>query len=547
MQSQINRKHKVITPKTYTPDGATLVAFLRSRSKSRMIRGPRGSGKSTVIVWAIWLIMTTMRPMTGTKIRSSRWAFVAATYPRIQSTALKEWMYWFGAFTEVKQGVQTIATINVELEDGTTVDAQILFTAADDLQSAGKFKSTQLTGAWLVEAAEIPDDSVYKMLYMSVGRWPGGADGGASWAGIVSDTNSMPRGHWWQRYEDEIRPSDMEFFNQPPALLDAYPFDPANPVYIPNMGQDKRWGPAENIKHCRGGFNYYMDALKTYSREWIQVFIQNKYGRLSADRLVYPEYRDDEHATTKLFPYRGIPLRLGFDWGLTPSCIICQLDSYGVWRCLEEVCGNSIGTRNFARQDLAPAILKRYAGIPIIASGDPTGNNRDPSNESTCFKELDDAIGIKVHKPPSNLLIPRREAVAGFLSQSKKFLLDVDRCPKLHDGFKGAYHLDKNGVPDDVPEGHIHDALQAIILYSIANPSAQASNLEGSGYFASEVMKAMGFNLPGSQRIAGYGQTDAGGNVPVDTSGNAVENAPPADYVPHGTSPDDGMAWAVEG
>ncbi len=540
---------EALKPREYTPDGATLIRFHRSKAFARMLRGPRGSGKSTAIVWDIWFRMRSMRPMTGTRIRSSKWVFVAATRDRILSTAVHEWLNWFPEpITEMTYGTQITGRVALELPDGTVIDAHILFTEADDLQSAGKFKSNNLTGAWIVEAAEILSPDVYLMLRPCIGRWPGPKDGGASWAGILSDTNSMPYGHWWQRYQDEVQPSDMEFFDQPPALLDACPFDPANPVYIPNTGQDRRWGPAENIKHLRGGFNYYMRMVGTYPREWVLVFIQNKYGNLTGSRLVYPEYRDDEHAKRGLFPYRGICLRLGFDWGLTPRCIICQLDSYGTWRCLEEVCGTSIGARNFARQDLAPVLLKRYAGIPIIAAGDPAGGVRDQSNESTCFKELEE-IGITVHKAPSQNLIARRESVAAYLSPSKKFVLDIDRCPQLHEGFKGNYHLDKDGKPDkDAPESHVHDALQAIMLYSSANPSDAPTKWNGNGCFSEDAMKAMGFGGEGSRRIQipGMQQLDASGELPVDTSGNSVPAMPPSDEQGVESAPDP-MAWAVEG
>ena len=446
----------------------------------------------------------TIRPIKGTNIRSSRWIVCATTIDRIRSTAIKEWLFWFpeNVITTMSYGNQIIGTIkDIKLDDGTVIDAEILFTSADDIVSAGKFRSQNITGAWMVEVSEFKDDSVYKMLIGRCGRWPAIPDGGASWRGLMGDTNSMRDDHWYAVLENSIRPEDVEFFTQPPALLDAFPFDPKNPQYIPNEGQDERFGPAENISHLqgatednpRGGFSYYLGLAAKYQREWIKVFIQNQLGQLVSKRPVYAQWRDDEHAARGLVPWRGIPIRLGFDWGLTPSCVISQLNKNGTWCALEEVTSSEIGARQFARMYLAPVLMKRYYGLPIIAAGDPAGLQRDQSNESNCFKELA-AIGITINPAPSQNIVSRHEAVAEYLDRKGCFRVDIDRCPTLHKGFKGDYYLDDNGNPcKDHPVSDIHNALEYIMHYTSVNPTDSAASWNGDAIFGAEAFAKMGF------------------------------------------------------
>ena len=491
MSGPRQKNNKSFQPRPYKPV-PSMIKFHMSRAITRSIIGPRGSGKSTGIVWDIWLHMASMRPLKGTNIRSSKWVFVAETHDRIRSTAIGEWLFWFGAITEITYGVQVTAKVNARLEDGTEVVADILFSAADDLQSAGKFKSVQLTGVWMVEVAEFKTMDVYNMIAPCVGRWPSSVDGGPSWQGILMDTNSMHKGHWWQQ-QFEKQPEGWDFFSQPPALLDAEPFNPQMPEYVPNEGQDPRWPAAENIENLSGGFGYYFKFVSSMPREWVRVFVQNQFGKLTTSRRVYEEeYNDAVHAVHGLKPMRGVPLRLGFDAGRTPACVICQLDPQGRWNVLEEVIGKGISVQNFVKMQLAPILLKRYSGIPIIAAMDPAGFDKGQATDGTCADQLTE-IGIDVKPAPSNKLVPRREAVASLLQQPGAFVMDVDMCPVLHDGFKSDYTLDEKGEPEKNSSSHVHDSLAYICLYTRVNPQTSAQNWSAAAFFGAEAKRQMGF------------------------------------------------------
>ena len=498
---------QIIESKPYIPV-PTMERFHASRALTRFVRGPRGSGKSYGIVKDIKLRADYMPPLRGTHTRSSRWVFCAQTHDRIEKTAIREWLDAYENVTRMKWTIPETAEVQYRLPDGTGVEMDIQFSMANDLQSAGKFKSDQLSGAWGVEMGEIESIAVFNMLKGSVGRWPpkDRRGDGNYWQGVLGDTNAMPEDHWWPELELKIRPPVelVEFFNQPPALLDAIPFNPDQPEYIPNEGQDPRWAAAENICNLTGGFGWYYNLISTYPREWVQVFVQNMYGSLSTRTPVYGEYRDAEHAKTGLQRWNGIPLRLGFDWGRTPCCLICQLDSHGQWRCLEEVCGKGISVQTFVKMQLGPVLLKRYSGIPIIAAADPAGFDKGQATDGTCAEQLED-IGIHVVPAPSNKEVPRREAVAGMLQTPGAFLLDPLLCPTLHAGFKGKYYVEEDGHFTKNDYSHIMNALEAIALHTRVNPQASSQKWNTASFFGAQAQRELGFGSPGSRRMVFQG------------------------------------------
>ena len=54
----------------------------------------------------------------------------------------------------------------------------------------------ELTGVWINEAREIPK-SIIDACTMRVGRYPSMREGGASWSGVIADTNAPEEDHWW--------------------------------------------------------------------------------------------------------------------------------------------------------------------------------------------------------------------------------------------------------------------------------------------------------------------------------------------------------------
>jgi hypothetical protein len=107
-------------------------------------------------------------------------------------------------------------------------------------------------------------------------------------------------------------------------------------------------------------------------------------------------------------------LQIGYDTGLTPAFAITQITAAGQYRILDEICLTNMGMRQGVRDALKPLLSAKYPSWPVFAVGDPAGNRRADSDESTAADEIR-AQGIEVKECPTNLFKPRRDAVAAFM------------------------------------------------------------------------------------------------------------------------------------
>jgi hypothetical protein len=451
--------------------GTTAREFHRSNRFVRGIRGPVGSGKTTACIMELYTRALEQAAYNG--VRRSRWALIRNTYPELLSTTLKTFEEWIPhEVCPVAKSSPISGTLNVNLADGTRVEAEFIFLALDQEDDVKKLRSLELTGAFINEASEIRK-SVLDMLTARVGRYPNKSTmGGCTWSGIVMDTNPPNDSHWWYQLAEIEKPDGFVFYVQPPALVKRQDKDGRN-IYFPNDGS---FGlpKAENIEHHNSGFDYYMRQLPGKDDEWIKVFILGEYGSVFTGRPVYPEYGDSMHtAKDELPPYKGLPLVLAWDFGLTPACIIMQVTPRGELRILDELYSESMGIERFARDTVRPFLSKeKYAGMRYQSVGDPAGNQRAQSNEVTCMQMLA-MQGFDTVAAPTNDFIPRREAVAFFLSKmidGKPGFQLSPSCDRLRKGFLGGYQYRRMKIsgssdrfaesPDKNEFSHVHDALQ---------------------------------------------------------------------------------------
>jgi hypothetical protein len=126
---------------------------------------------------------------------------------------------------------------------------------------------------------------------------------------------------WLYQICEKKEPEGWAVFKQPGGLIfnGGDHQDRAN--YVPNV-------EAENVPNLPNGHEYYFRQLPGKSRDWIKVFILGQYGSITDGKAIYPEWNDDIHCK-KVSPYPGRPLLLGFDYGLTPACVVCQVSPRG--------------------------------------------------------------------------------------------------------------------------------------------------------------------------------------------------------------------------
>lgn len=425
--------------------------------------GPVGSGKSSSCCVEIVGRALRQRPAND-GIRKSRWLIIRNTYPELKSTTIKTWETWFPSnVAPIKWDTPITSTMKInDIGDGTGMELEVLFMALDRPTETGKLRSLELTGAWINEASEIPKE-IFDMVTQRVGRYPSKLQGGPSWSGIILDTNPPDDDHWYYKVAEEEKPEDWLFFRQPGGLYKE------GEAFKPNPD-------AENIINLPNGHNYYLRQLASKTDDWINVFLQGNYGSTSTGKPVYPEYNDKVHCLPKnVEAERGLPIVLGWDFGLTPACVILQVTARGKIIILDEIISEDMGIRQFTTEMVKPHLVNKYSGFTWYSAGDPAGNIRAQTDERTCLQELLEA-GITTEPAPTNDFIPRREAVAFFLTKladgDPAFALNP-RCTNLRKGFSGRYKYERLKVagaarfkdrPVKDMSSHIQDALQYACL-----------------------------------------------------------------------------------
>lgn len=425
----------------------TAQKFHASDDFVRGLMGPLGSGKSVACCMEIIGRAMGQKAFYGNPdypqgVRRSRWAIIRNTYPMLKSTTIKTWQDWIpNSVAPINWGSPITCRWIQPCEDGTTIDLEVMFLAVDRPEDVDKLLSLELTGGWINEAREI-SESTLTNLKGRTGRFPAKRDGGFNWSGVIMDTNPPDDDHWWYEKAEVIKPVGWSFFRQPGAL-----------IKVGKGGHYKTNPEAENVENHSLGYEYWLRQVPGAKAEWIKVYLEGKYGYVADGKPVYPEFNPLIHISGgPLETYRGLPIILGWDFGLTPACIAAQVTPQGQLRWLREYVGTDIGIRQFAKTVVKPALATEFPGMRIISVGDPAGRDKTQANEVTCMQELAAAgletIGARTQDPTA-----RREAVSGFLTTltpqgDPAFLVDPS-CTTIIKGFEGGFKYRRVMVPGE--------------------------------------------------------------------------------------------------
>ena len=437
----------------------TIEAFTRCKAFKKALIGPFGSGKSSGCVINLVELGQDQAPSTRDGVRRIRVAAVRNSYPQLRDTTIKTVHDWlppklFGTWRSTDHDY----VINkLTAPDGTPVEITIMFRALDKPEHVSNLLSMELTYAWFNEAREIPKVIVDAM-EGRVGRFPSRKEGGCSHFGLLFDTNPPDTDHWFYKMFEEDKQPNTEIFHQPSGLSP----DAENLINLPPFD---------------GSNTYYTNLMQGKDDNFIKVYIHGEYGYSSDGKPVYVNYKDSLHcAKEELKPIPGLPLILGFDFGLTPACAIGQLSPKGQLRILDEVIADDMGIRRFAREKLKPYMFTNYRRFELVGAGDPAGVKRADTDERTCYMELKDA-GFPMVPAHSNAPLTRINAVDNYLTKlymgEPGFVLSP-KCKVLRKGFIDGYRrrrmqISGMEVYTDEPEkneySHPHDALQYLCLY----------------------------------------------------------------------------------
>lgn len=450
--------------KIYVPN-ITGALFHDDTSFVKLIMGPYGSGKSTLCINYIVRSACNM-PYWSNGRRRSKWAIVRNTSGELYSTTLQTWLAWFGELGDVQKRQKPLLTYFHRFNDGRgVVELELIFIALDREEDLRKIKSLEVTGAYINELSEVPQGALAHFKGRVNHRYPSrGFCDEPYWSGIICDTNPPDVDHWIYKDFELKALESYKIFKQPPGLLKD-----DNGKWFQNIDCDN----ANNLAN-----DYYTKLAEGQTEDFIKVFCLGDYGSVGFGKRVYSEFNSDVHAVERIVAIQGDPIHLGWDFGLTPACIVVQISPRGQVRVLKEYQGEDMGIRTFANNIVLPGLQRDFPYNKIgISRADPSGiAGDDIMEELSCIGELN-SLGINTNPANTNDLEPRIGSVRYFLNimidGQPGIIVSREGCPGLIKGFIKDYIFKRisvggeeryKEVPHKNMASHKQDALQYIAL-----------------------------------------------------------------------------------
>lgn len=431
----------------YTP-APIAKAFIKSRKKIKIIKGPVGSGKSVACLMDIVRECKLQAPMED-GIRRSRWAIIRNTNQQLMDTTFKSWLQWFPDGAAGRWRVSD-KTFFLKFDD---VYAEILFRPLDTAEDLKRLLSLELTSAYFNEFREI-DPTIFKGVRTRVGRYPAVKDGGATNPHIIADTNPPDIDSWLYNVLEGF---DSDYKH----LLGVF----SQPSGLSPEAENLEWLPQ----------NYYQDLMigEAKNSDFVNVYVHGNYGKSNLGKPVHSLFSEHTHTASGMNPEDRILTVIGMDFGLTPAAVFKQIDGWGRIRTFDAVWSQDSYLEKFIENQVMPLISRRYANCPIYVMGDPSGKARGQGLGESCFDVIE-GFGLAFEKPDNISNDPgiRMGATDHFLAKlagdgESAYQVDKKNCDHLVKALRGGYrfNMKRNKTFDATvdkqnPYSHVAEANQ---------------------------------------------------------------------------------------
>jgi hypothetical protein len=226
------------------------------------------------------------------------------------------------------------------------------------------------------------------------------------------DTNPPDDDHWWYVWCEGNSEGDYDFFKQPGGLIE---------VKQGNKSQFKPNPLAENIPNLPK--DYYITRMAGKNADHIRVYYCSQYGFVRDGQPVIHNYIDALHCSDEeIKPVKGISIRIGVDFGLTPAATFWQWMPSGQWLGIDELVSEHMGIKRFTSM-LITHIKQNYLGFKFEdIIGDPAGDQGAQTDESTCFQIMnqvfeEENMSLYARPAPTNDATIRHESLNNCLAR----------------------------------------------------------------------------------------------------------------------------------
>lgn len=399
--------------------------FIESRARADLFSSRVGEGKSAALAWSVYF-HTVHNP-------GANWVVIRDTWENIRATTLKEFFKWFqpGMMGTWHEGKKTW-TWAEGVAQGT-----IEFMGMDDPGDASKLQSRELAGIAVDEPAPAASSGGVSELVFDIGmsrlRQPN-----MNWYAVKLAENNPDESHW--TYKKFVDPGSDNF---------------------------KVWQPLipENEKNLPSGYYAGLRQDWQHRPDLVRRFVEGKFGFQQEGKIVTPEWSDDLHLATGLFPLKNVELVMLWDFGHNPTCIITQITPLRHWNVLDAIVGEDMGVEELIVAAVKPLLQMRYPGFKWRHIGDPAGRTLEQSSiQVSAVRVLKKALGGNFRPgPEKNRIHERVEPLRAVLRQTVRGgrgLLQVDRvyAKPVWYALRGGwhYHVARTGIVGDKPAKDIH-------------------------------------------------------------------------------------------
>lgn len=415
--------------------------------------------------------------------RNGKAVWCGQSYPQLRDTTMRTVFEWFPQGKRHVQESRYVLRWPISdpgsRHEGSELEVEILFRACDRPDDIDNFKSLEVTGAWIDEANEVPEE-VKRIIKTRVGRFPRKCPTRF----LIETTNPMHVEH----------PMYSQFkWNWLPERAPA-------PPGVPLKNHLGFWQPPrENEANLRPG--YYDDLISDYADnpDWADLYVEGMPGVTIRGKLVYANFRKDIHIAKRPLEWaKGILYRGWDNSGNTPACIVGQLPKPHHFEVLKEFTTDREGIVDFSKR-VTEACNSWYPGAEWIDWGDPAGGNtysRKEGGFTSNAKLMLDECSIKVRSSNQNL-VARIQSVDQALARIDGLTIDPS-CVRLENGFLGGYCYkiipgtgEYSVKPIKNMWSHPHEALQYVLVKLLRSTRHQPGRDR-------EKKRCTGVHIPGS-------------------------------------------------
>ena len=451
----------------YTPVPSTIPFFISDKFIS-MIVGPVGSTKTTAGIYKIAYEAKKVAAC-GDGIRRSRYAWVRQTRQMLSDSSIPDFLKAFPdgvAGTFMKSDLKFL----LRFDD---VECEVWFRNLDTADDIRRLLSTQYTGGIIEEFRECNED-IFNALQGRLGRYPDammvphrpewGVDSkGNPVQGCVDDFGKSVDKIWMMS-----NPPDVDSFWEEKIS------NPTENMHITiqpgGLSEEADWVP-----HLKS--NFYENLAIGKSEDWIDVYINAKFGKSLSGKPVFRCFNRDMHvAKEEIKFYTHGMLVIGVDAGLNPTAVITQQSYDGRVLVLEAITGaeGGMGALRFIREKLKPLLAEKYPGMATAIIIDPAAFQRAQTDER-CVADMFKAEGFQVKPARTNSIAARLAAVEKYLTrivEGKPAMLINPEVSLVIQALAGKYRykVNQKGIVDDKPDklhpwSDVADGLQYACLH----------------------------------------------------------------------------------